>query len=171
MVERRVVRKQRKTLLVVGEGKTEVAFLSYLRSLYCRDGAGAHVTVKDAHGKGPENVLDTAVGMKRGTSYDQLAAVLDTDIPWTDKLKNEARNQQVELIGNSPCIEALFLRVLGLNVPRSTSQCKRAIYTRLGVNLTDKNNYEGWCNKDNLDVLSSSEPELAKLIELYKGNF
>ena len=44
----------RKTLLIVGEGDSEAAFLKHLRDLYCSGGAGVAVTVRNAHGKGPE---------------------------------------------------------------------------------------------------------------------
>ena len=104
MVRRKAKRTQRKTLLVVGEGYTEVAFLNHLKRLYCRDKASAHVTVKNAHGKGPENIVQTAIREQRRGQYDKVAAVLDTDIPWTEKLQTEAREHLVELIGNSPCI-------------------------------------------------------------------
>ena len=50
----------RKTLLIVGEGDSEEAFLKHLRDLYCSGGAGLTVTVRNAHGKGPENVIDHA---------------------------------------------------------------------------------------------------------------
>lgn len=55
-------RPQRATLLAVGEGDSEVCFLKYLRSLYCANSAGVSVTVMNAHGKGPGNVINTAVG-------------------------------------------------------------------------------------------------------------
>ena len=83
-----MARKQhqvRKTLLIVGEGDSEEAFLKHLRELYCSGGSGVAVTVRNAHGKGPENVIDHAARQARIYSYDARAALLDTDIPWTDK--------------------------------------------------------------------------------------
>ncbi len=90
----RKLRKQRKTLLIVGEGQTEHAFLKYLVSLFCRDKQGPKATVENAHGKGPENILNTAIRIKRRASYDKTVAVLDTDIPWTQSLKREARSNK-----------------------------------------------------------------------------
>lgn len=60
-----MARKQhqvRKTLLIVGEGDSEEAFLKHLRELYCSGGAGVAVTVRNAHGKGPETSLITRHG-------------------------------------------------------------------------------------------------------------
>lgn len=48
----------RKTLLVVGEGDSEKAFLRHLRGLYCSGGAGVAATVSNAHGGGPDNVIN-----------------------------------------------------------------------------------------------------------------
>lgn len=72
-----MVRKQhrvRKTLLIVGEGDSEEAFLKHLRDLYCSGGSGVAVTVRNAHGKGPENVIDHAARLARIYSYDTWSA-------------------------------------------------------------------------------------------------
>jgi len=47
-----VKRKTYRTLLLVGEGATEVAFLKHVKSLFVPRDAGLKVTIKDAHGKG-----------------------------------------------------------------------------------------------------------------------
>lgn len=95
-------RQVRKTILVVGEGDSEVAFLKHLRSVYCSEGFGAKVTVRNAHGKGPEHVIDHAVGLARIYRYDQHVALLDTDIPWSDQLKRRATKSRIEMIGSTP---------------------------------------------------------------------
>lgn len=70
----------RKTLLIVGEGDSEVAFLKHLRELYCSGGVGVRVTIRNAHGKGPENVIAFAARQAGIYSYDAHAALLDTDL-------------------------------------------------------------------------------------------
>lgn len=168
----RKLRKQRKTLLIVGEGQTEHAFLKYLVSLFCRDKQGPKVTVENAHGKGPENILNTAIRIKRRASYDKTVAVLDTDIPWTQSLKREARSNNVELVGNDPCIEGLFLRLLGETVPNTTAECKAKLSNIKNLNWLDKRAYETWCNKELLEH-HCNEPqkieELRRLLSFYKG--
>lgn len=169
MSKQRKIRKQRKTLFVVGEGQTEVAFLNYLKTLYCRGSSSVKVTVQNAYGKGPENILQTALRKKNQADYDCVVAVLDTDIPWTTALKKEAHTNNVILIGNTPCIEALFLDLLGKKVPAETSKCKTAIEAALSVNLLDKNNYESWCTKENLELLRQSNDDLNRLLKTYEG--
>lgn len=163
-------RTQRKTLLVVGEGYTEVAFLNYLKHLYCRDKAGVSVTVKNAHGKGPDNIVQTAIREQRRGQYDKVAAVLDTDISWTEKLQKDAREYRVDLIGNSPCIEALFLRLLGQVVPEGTSACKTKITSVLDADLLNKDVYTDWCTIEKLQLLRRSDIGLNNLLNLYEGN-
>ena len=169
MARRKATRTQRKTLLVVGEGHTEVAFLNYLKTLYCRGSGSVHVKVDNAHGKGPENVVDTALRVRRRGQYDKVAAVLDTDIPWTDLLKRLARTEEVELIGNTPCIEALFLRVMGVAPPADTEACKTAAASAITHDLLDKNTYSNWCAPARLERLCVEDEGLARLVRLYRG--
>lgn len=169
MGRKKAKRTQRKTLLVVGEGHTEVAFLNYLKQLYCRDKEGVSVTVKNAHGKGPDNIVQTAIREQRRGQYDKVAAVLDTDIPWTEALQNDARKDQIDLIGNMPCIEALFLRLLGQVVPADTSACKTKITSVLDVDLLNKHAYSEWCTIEKLELLRSSDIGLNNLLNLYQG--
>lgn len=169
MSKKKRARRQRKTLLVVGEGHTEVAFLSYLKTLYCRGANSVSVKVENAHGKGPENVLNTALRMQKRASYDGAVAVLDTDIPWTAALERKAKNNDVKLIGNNPSIEALFLALLGRKPPLGTAQCKEAVASLITVNLLDKNSYESWCTKEKLEKLRQLNKELNNLLEMYEG--
>ena len=171
MSKRRRIRKQRKTLLVVGEGHTECAFLNYLKTLYCRGSASVSVKVVNAHGKGPENVLQTAVSTQKRASYDDVVAVLDTDIPWTETLKKEARDKNIQLIGNSPCIEALFLQLLNEPVPAQTEQCKAQVAALVTADLLDKRSYASWCTKEKLETLRKDNEGLDSLLSLYEGGF
>jgi hypothetical protein len=111
------VRKQRKTLLAMGEGKAEAAFLAHLRKLYCTNGKGVNVTIRNANGKGPGNVIATAIGALRITSYDKKLCLLDTDLDWTIENKKDAKRKKIELIGSTPCLEGLLLLILQKTVP------------------------------------------------------
>ena len=95
---------QRKTLLAVGEGKADAAFLKYLRGIYCSGRSGVKVTVRDASGKGPSNVIGTAIGALRISSYDKKLCLLDTDLEWTKENKSDAKRKKIELVGSTPCL-------------------------------------------------------------------
>lgn len=162
--------QQRKTLLVVGEGETECAFLTYLKRVYCQGKNTVKVTVKNAYGKGPEHVLDHAQRCCRTADYDKVAVVMDTDIPWTQELVTQAKQQGVVLIGNAPCVEGLFLELLNKPVPLLSPACKTKIKQVLKKkNLLDPEDYGSWCTKALLEDTKFKKKPLENLIKLYQG--
>lgn len=169
MAKGRKLRQQRTTLLVVGEGATEAAFLSYLKRLYCSENKGPKVTVKNAHGKGPEHVLDFAKRAQRGVAFDFVVVFLDTDIPWTDALKKQAKQSEIELIGNTPCIEGLFLKMLGRPVPELSAHCKKQLSITLSYDLLAADEYEQWCSTELLANFALSDKELNRLLSFYSS--
>ncbi|MCA3176507.1 MAG: RloB domain-containing protein [Burkholderiales bacterium] len=167
-----MARKQhqvRKTLLIVGEGDSEEAFLKHLRDFYCSGGAGVAATVRNAHGKGPENVIDHAASQARIASFDKRVALLDTDIPWTDKLKKEARKAKVDMIGSIPCFEGLLLAILEKQPAAQCADCKKAISLLLGVDLTERQSYAEHFPKAVLDAARLKIVELDQLLTAFEG--
>lgn len=168
-----MVRKQhqvRRTLLIVGEGDSEKAFLRHLRSLYCAGGAGLAVTVCNAHGKGPENVVNHAARQTRVYSYDECVVLLDTDIPWTDKLKKDARKARVEMIGSIPCFEGLLLSILGKRPPSLCTDCKKSIRELMDIDLTESQGYARHFPKAILDAARAKIVELDRLLKAFEGS-
>ncbi len=167
-----VTKKQRQiraTLLAVGEGDTEEAFLKYLRSIYCSGNAGVSVTIMNAHGKGPGNVVGTAVGHLRMRAFDQALTLMDTDLEWTKKDREAARKNKIDLIGSTPCIEGMLLRLLGKPVPDQSVQCKKAMIQLTKVDLTDPVAYSELIPKATLDAARLKMPELDHLLGLLEG--
>lgn len=162
-------RQIRATLLAVGEGDTEEAFLKYLRSTYCSGNAGVSVTVMNAHGKGPGNVVGTAVGHLRMRAFDRALTLMDTDLEWMKKDREAARKNKIDLIGSTPCIEGLLLRLLGKPVPSQSVQCKKSMAQLTKVDLTDPGAYTNLIPKARLDVARLDIPELDQLLRLLEG--
>ena len=71
--------KAQRTLLLVGEGRDDAAFLRHVKGLYVPRGCGLSVTIKHAHGKGAKGVIDWTVRQIANVAYDQVAAMVDTD--------------------------------------------------------------------------------------------
>jgi hypothetical protein len=166
----KVVRRvARKTMLVVGEGDTEVAFLKHLRTLYCANYEGVAATPSNAHGKGPTNVIDHTAKQARNGGYDLKVALLDTDIPWTDQLQKLARSRKIEMVGSTPCIEGLYLQILGRNPPDQSLECKKVIKQLLSCDLTDWENYEQHFPKDVLQAARGRIAELDRLLGFFEG--
>jgi hypothetical protein len=167
-----LARKQhyiRKTLLIVGEGDSEVAFLKHLRDLYCARGAGVTTTVKNAHGKGPDHVIDHTVRQAKIYNYDVQVALLDTDIPWTDKLKKVARKAKIEMIGSTPCFEGLLLSILGKRPAMQSATCKKTIQQLLDIDLTERHGYGKYFAREVLDSARASLTELDRLLKFFEG--
>ncbi|MDP2112135.1 MAG: hypothetical protein Q8N48_08415 [Thiobacillus sp.] len=71
--------KAQRTLLIVGEGRHEEAFLNHVKQLYAPRGCGLSVTIKNARGKGAGHVIDWTIGQAAIAKFDDVAAMLDTD--------------------------------------------------------------------------------------------
>lgn len=170
MAKKKIIIQQRKTLLIVGEGATEEAFLQHLRSLYCANKNGPKVTIKNAHGKGPENVLNCALReMSRTADYSQVAVLMDTDIPWTAKLERQANIRNVILIGSKPCIEGLFLNLLEKSVPQTSIECKDHIKIHFNnCDLLLPSSYGAWCTSELLRSHENRIDALKNLLSLFK---
>jgi len=98
------IRTQRLTLLFVGEGDCEVAFLGHIRNLFCSGGHGLKVTLRNAHGKGPDNVVNHALAFSRSNGFDKKACLLDTDLPWPIKSVKAAKKRKNSLNWINPML-------------------------------------------------------------------
>lgn len=168
MAQPKKMRRVRKTLLVVGEGDSEVAFLTHLRQLYCSDGAGVSVKVHNAHGLGPENVINTAITLNRMGGFDRVAALLDTDLPWTAATQKAAQKARVQLVGSTPCLEGMLLCILGQRVPEHSEACKRSLYERLGHKLTERDNFQAAFGRVVLNDARVRVRALNELLDLFE---
>lgn len=162
-------RAQRQTLLAVGEGKAEVAFLKHLKQLYCSGGNGVAVTIRNAHGKGPRNVIATAIGASSSASYDKEVCLLDTDLEWTAKNKRDAQRKKIELVGSTPCLEGLLLRILGKVIPRDSCASKQQLRGVTQKNMFETEDYVVDFSYVCLQSARLSIPELETVLGLYEG--
>lgn len=167
-LKQRSTRKSvRKTLLVVGDGDCEEVFLKHLRELYCCRGMGVNVTVRNAHGKGPDHVVDYAIRQSLLFRYDACVTLLDTDIAWTDQLKQRAKRATVSMVGSVPCFEGLLLSILGMRVPTNSSNCKKVISNEIKIDLTERNAYAKPFSKPVLDVARLKVGALDELLGFF----
>jgi hypothetical protein len=119
-------RKVRKTVLICCEGKADKAFIEYIGVLYNSGRENPpKVTVKQAGGKGGNNVLDTLFGTMRHTSPDVGVVLLDADCPPLARHLKEARRLKIRQVVVVPCLEGLLLKLLGQNVPAVSAECKQ----------------------------------------------
>ena len=124
------IHKQRKpnwTVLAVGEGETEKAFLQFLKGQFNKRDDGISIRINYAGGGDPECVIDHAIKMNP-KNYDCAFVVLDKDLPCRETYLKKARIHSLELIWCVPCIEGIFLKIIepAFNqLVKSSAECKR----------------------------------------------
>jgi hypothetical protein len=162
-------RFQRKTLLVVGEGDTEIAFLQHLRAMYCADGVGVRVTIRNAQGGGPNSIVNYVIRQLRLASFDCQIAFLDTDIPWSAGLKKTAKQHKIVLVGSTPCFEGLLLSILNLPVPELPDQCKKVLQLQTKADMTEVRDYAVYFSKEIMQSARKKQSQLDVLLAYLEG--
>lgn len=116
---KRAVRKgprnlMRSTLLVVGEGADDRAFITHMKQLYCPRDSGMSVKVEAGDGGSPGNVITHAIRKYQGKDYDRRLFVLDADLPPDEADYKRATKEGYEIILWQPqCLEGALLDSLG----------------------------------------------------------
>ena len=157
-------RAARHTILLVGEGATERAFLSHIKTLYITRGCGVGATIRTAHGKGPDHVVRHTVGICRNASYDRVVVLLDNDIQLSPTVYRLAKTKRVQILESTPCFEGLLLKILGEHVPDTSNQCKAQLGNKLPGRLTRREDYDSRFPKKFLDERRDDVVELAALL-------
>ncbi|MEK0168893.1 RloB domain-containing protein [Pseudescherichia vulneris] len=161
-IKRRAVSK---TLLLVGEGHAEKAFLSHLKSLFST--GEFKVSIVTAGGKGPEHVITHAMSCKKCDGYDFVIVLLDTDLNWPKAYVKKAISAGLCLIGSEPCLEGLLLEILNKCKGDSNKSCKALLHPLLSGPCTDRDSY---ADLFTLDMLSkTTNKQVNVIIEALKG--
>ncbi len=156
-----------RTVLIVTEGYTDKAFAVHLKSLYVTRGCGVSVRVRNAKGKGANNVIVTALGVREG--FDRVVCLFDEDVPLKKTLRDKATRQQFALVAASPCIEGLFLDILEKPVQKTCHDCKQHFSPIIGT-ADSKNaaSYAPIFTKEVLENRRTKIPVLDRLLGTLK---
>ena len=160
----RVRRSARHTILLVGEGATDSAFLKHIKFLYISRGCGVSATIRNARGKGPDHVVDYAIRQCRNAAYDRVVALLDTDLEMSATIRKRAMSKKIQIIGATPCIEGLLLKILDEHVPATSAECKARVGGTLPARLTYPGDFRANFPRNFLDERRSDVPELGRLL-------
>ena len=161
----RVRRAARHTILLVGEGTTDWAFLKYIKSLYIIRGCGVSAKVLNARGKGPDHVVDYAIRQRQNAAYDRIIALLDSDLEISPAAHKRTKSKKIQIIRAKPCIEGLLFKILGKYVPATSADCKARVGDKLPARLTAPEDYQASFQKDLLDERRDDVPELGRLLD------
>ena len=144
-------RRTKKTILIVGEGPTEKAFLQHVKQLYVTRDMDIVVKVECGSGGSPQSVVEKAVRLKSSRSYDKCFVLVDSDVafePDRELQKRMKKKPRIEMLNATPCIEGLMLAILKhpkFSQTKTTSDdCKRIFNKYVPEDKkTDRRSYEG----------------------------
>ena len=164
-------RRAKRTLLIFGEGFGEEMFLKHLRKLYSHN-SGVAIDIKKGKGGNARNIVIDA-GKIPG-AFDKKVVVLDNDKPKTEmaKSREEAKDKNIELLENTPCLEYLLLSILDKRSSRKESNwCKHKFESEYisKKKRGEPSEYDKLFPKKLLDSKRSIIPELDKLISIMEG--
>ncbi len=155
---------ERKTLLIVGEGLHDEAFLQHVKRGLVERGCGLEVAIKNARGKGAKNVVEYTIRHSKNAQYDNKAAMVDSDTDFDEKIVALAKRNKITLIVAEPCFEALLLRAIGER-PGEPKQLKKQFAPFVNNDPTNSKNYERHFGVRSL--LKVQEEALVRLLELF----
>ncbi len=138
---KRPLRKTNRTVLIVVEGDTEEAFVTHVKSLYYRRGMRLSIRIGNAHGHGPQGVIDKLKSVAQTADFDRRIAILDADIPLKPAEEKWLRGAMIETVVSAPAIEAPLLTILGKHAPDTTDVCKSELQKHAPGDQTDSRYY------------------------------
>jgi len=162
---KREVRRTKPTVLFVGEGKTEVALIKHLKSLYQPE-RNPPVRIDTADGKDSGRILRTAIKRSQMEARDAIVCLYDLDkaLPANDYAHVKSK-RLFKLLGSNPCIEGFMLEILEKPVPLGSSDCKHKICPWLCGKETDASSYKVF-TKELLENRRQTLPHLDKILTL-----
>ncbi|OAH96649.1 hypothetical protein A1353_03190 [Methylomonas methanica] len=159
-------RPQKQTLLLVGEGHDEEAFLKYLKSQLVGREVGLEVKIKNAKGKGAKHVVEWTIRQAKNADYDKVAVLLDTDKDWTPAVKKQAKSKKIIVLESEPCFEAMLLRLYGVTPERDSKKLKRQFEPYVNNVATNSVNYAEYFNPNALKSKRHLEKTIDELLIL-----
>lgn len=157
------------TLLIVGEGSIDEAFISHMKFLFDSRDNGQKVTIDSGDGGSPHQVIRSTVRKHQHKDFNRMVVLLDSDVPIEEKTFNLANKKGIELIISKPhCLDCMLLEVLGRNAGDNCALCKRELHNLLSGKPTEKESYE---NLFTAEILEECEiPQIVKLKHLLQNN-
>lgn len=139
------------SLLVVGEGIHDKAFLNHMKDCYDDRETGQVIKVKSSDGGSPRNIIMSAKKNKEA-AYDKRYVLMDSDVPIPQQDWEYAKKHKIEVILSTPvCLEGMLLEVIGIKAGDCGDSCKAKLQPYLGGCPTLKTSYQKSFPKQVLD--------------------
>lgn len=140
------------SLIVVGEGIHDRAFLNHMKDNYDGRKTGQVVKIESSDGGSPRNILMSAKKSQEA-AYDKRYVLMDSDVAIQQQDWAYAEKHKIKVILSTPiCLEGMLLDVLGVNAGTCGDSCKAKLKPFLGGCPTKKNSYQKSFSKEVLDA-------------------
>ncbi len=140
-----------RTLLIVGEGIHDKAFLGHMKGLYDGRETGQVIKLASSDGGSPRDILKSAQKQKEA-AYDKRYVLMDSDVAISQQDRAFAEKNKVEIIQSEPiCLEGMLLTVLGVPNGNTGQSCKSKLRPYMGGCPTKKESYQRSFPKPVLD--------------------
>ncbi len=151
-----MVRSKRKlqltTLIIVGEGLHDKAFLKHMKQLYDGRATGQKIKIDSADGGSPGDIIKTTIRKNRHIAYDKQYILMDADIPLRQQDYDKAKIKKVEIILSTPyCLEGMLLDILKDDTSGGCKDCKNRLHPQLSGSPIYPNSYSTLFTKSVLD--------------------
>jgi len=133
------------TLLIVGEGPDDQAFIKHMNQQFQTDKSSVKPTIEKQSGGSPGNIITNASRKYGHLPFDRRYFVLDSDIPITQQEHDKARKHGYHIILWKPvCLEGALLDVLGEKVDEHevAESLKKRLHPQLSGPHTDSAAYK-----------------------------
>lgn len=153
MAKRKTTRSVNKTtLLVMGEGEHDKAFLSHMKGIYHERRSGSKVTLDFSSGGSPHDIIKDTVKKSRHVDYDQKFILMDSDVPVKPEDIKVAKDSDINILYSKPlCLEGMLLSILAQSIPNTAKKCKSVLHPQLSDNPALSTSYEPLFAKPVLD--------------------
>lgn len=152
------------SVLAVGEGDSEKAFLDHLKASYISRNCGVAMAIKQAYGKGARNVVHQAIRYGKGVSYNRIIALADTDTDYSLEVQKMAEENKILLLPSDPCFEAFLLRLHGDSKVRSSAGHKAAFEAMFNGRVQETGLLEEFFGKEFLEEVRDRNALIHQLI-------
>lgn len=167
MAKKKIAPKvQKTTLLVMGEGECEKAFLEHFKSLYNERNSGKKIKIDHAGGGSPHDVIKYTRKQNHNRAYNEIYILIDSDVEVQASDLKLAKKEGFTILYSTPiCLEGMLLKVLNQPIPNTNDDCKNKLYPQLSGNPTQKESYSPLFDKPILD--NSNHKTIIQLKEIF----
>lgn len=143
MAKKRTIHHSKKTtLIIVGEGLHEKAFLTHMKNLYDQRDSRQTVKIDTGNGGSPHDIIKNTIKKTSHLAFDRKYILMDSDVAIAQKDLAEAFKKGIVVLLSEPiCLEGMLLDILGERIPTTASQCKSLLHPKLDGKPTEAKSY------------------------------